>query len=248
MAGISGTVLAYDGTNRYFENRNLSSGVSGGSSSGGSLILDQDNSAGGSNSAFNKVYLSQTFVCGRTGYLKSVELYVATADIKTLSDITVKIETTTHDGKPSGIVLATATIPGFDNSNFAWKNATFSNPPHLTAGTKYAIVIEPSMGEIYRFEENTDGYANGEVGTSKDGSNWSMDPSYDLLFKTWMEVEQNNGGGNSIQLPSPPLPPIPPGNAVSTCTRNVLIRHPVLDGDHYIYVYEPAQMLSLIHI
>ena len=85
------------------------------------------------------------------------------------------------------------------------------------------------------------------MGTSTDGNKWIMNPSHDLLFKTWMEVEQNNGGGNSIQLPSPPLPPIPPGNAVSTCTRNVLIRHPVLDGDHYIYVYEPAQMTVRIY-
>ena len=70
---------------------------------------------------------------------------------------------------------------------------------------------------------------------------WTMDTSKDLLFKTWMNVtvQENNNENNKINLPSPP---ISYEDVVSTCTRNVLIRHAIPDDDHYTYVYEPAQM------
>ncbi|MCD6237519.1 MAG: hypothetical protein J7K13_06180 [Thermoplasmata archaeon] len=235
ITGNNGTVLAYDSTNKYFKNGDVGST----SSSNTITVLDQSNTNGaGDEIGSYGQYLAQTFTCGQSGNLKSVELHVR--NVKADEDITVKIKAV-QNGKPSGDPLATATIPKFSDTSFVWKNATFSNPPSLTEGTQYAIVIE-AISSRYAFEKNSNGYSSGEMGTSKDGSKWDMDPSSDLLFKTWMEVEQNNGGGSSMQLPSPPLPPIPPGNAVSTGTRNVLIRHPVPDEDHYIYVYEPAQM------
>jgi len=208
-------------------------------------VLDQNNSQNGAGVGIpNKGrYVAQIFTCEMSGYLDAVELRVRAAEIKDVRDIVVDIRTV-QNGKPSGDILASTTIPGFTDTAFEWKNATFDNPPELHTGEQYAIVIHPGLYEIYEFERNTDGYQNGTVETSVDGTVWTTYPSYDLLFKTWMRVQQQqNNNGNSNVIPHDYVS----GDVVSIYTRDVLIRRAELTDNGIIYTFEPARLTIRIY-
>src|SRR5262249_28975349 len=91
----------------------------------------------------NTSWAGQTFTPAVTGKLTKVDIDLFCASCTgTPPNITVSIRATTGATPlPTGSDLAVATIPGFTSASGGFFTATFSSPPTLTAGTRYAIVF-----------------------------------------------------------------------------------------------------------
>src|SRR5205085_10950428 len=121
-----------------------------------------------------------------TGKLTRMDLnFFCSSCSGTTPNITVSIRATSGS-TPTGSDLAAATIAGFSSAS-GYFTATFSSPPTLTAGTRYAVIFRavsnPSAG-TYAYVcscggsgyTNSNPYANGQIVTSStSGSSWSAD-------------------------------------------------------------------------
>ena len=144
----------------------------------------------------------QSFTIGKTGeninyYLNHVALNLrkdATSDPALL--YTVRVYAADSDHKPTGPVLGTGTINTWRaTTSFSWINSTMVNPPLLTAGTKYVIVLfknTPSAFNIRwgtRNNATTPGsasYIGGySVTSSNSGTTWSLATGIDCDFMVW---------------------------------------------------------------
>jgi hypothetical protein len=128
---------------------------------------------------------AQTFTAGISGSLEQVELYIAGS-----GDLTVKIETMVG-GLPSGVAIATATVPASSvPGSAAWVTVPLSASAPISAGTEYAIVLD-SLGIHYWWFGASDAggpYAAGASLVSYDaGSNWpAIAPDQDFMFRTFV--------------------------------------------------------------
>lgn len=110
--------------------------------------------------------------------------------------IKIGIQSTGLDGGPSGTYL-TSTL--FDTSDFPvfpaaaeWREIVFSMPVNVTAGIKYALIIDmftnpPSTSILFRVHINTGAYPGGEIWGGSPGYPWTklnfgLD---DAMFEIW---------------------------------------------------------------
>jgi hypothetical protein len=159
-----------------------------------SAALDQQNtSVSGSTVKIDHAdWSSQTFTAGITGQLSAVDVYIyCGACTGTTPNITVSIRATSAD-VPTGADLATATIPGFNSATASYRNAAFSSPPNLTAGTRYALVVrpvsDPSVGAYSTVVSSSNSYAAGRRLTSADGGATWTGTTRDAGFKTYVKL------------------------------------------------------------
>jgi uncharacterized repeat protein (TIGR01451 family) len=151
-------------------------------------------------------WAGQTFTAGVTGQLTRVDLdlfcFNAGNDCTGPSpNITVSIRATSGSpAVPTGADLATATIPGFTSAAGGYFSATFSSPPTLIAGTRYAVIFHAVSNQtapatyayVCSCTPDTNPYAPGQLATSTNsGSIWTADPiagGRDLGFKIFMQA------------------------------------------------------------
>lgn len=169
--------------------------------SGSSTIDKQNTSVTSSGFSFDNVnWAGQTFVPAVSGKLMRVDLALFCSGCTgTTSNITVSIRATSGS-VPTGADLAVTTA-GFSTSEGGYFSATFSSPPTLTAGTKYAIVFRAAnsiSAGTYAFfcscssngSSGTNPYTAGQfVTSSNSGGAWSADTTAggrDAGFRTYM--------------------------------------------------------------
>jgi hypothetical protein len=147
-------------------------------------------------------YIAQTFTAGVTGRLTGVN-----AAINTDGDpfpLRVAIRTTDANGDPTSVVLAETTLSR-PHSSDTDELIPFGQPPHVSAGVRYAIVVDfPGApqgnhdGSWFGFTDNP--YAFGEALASDDGgSTWFLigeeagwNP--DLGFRTHVDTGPSTPG------------------------------------------------------
>ena len=139
---------------------------------------------------------AQTFIPSISNILSKVRLGITRQDAQTAGTIT--IQTVNGSYKPTGTVLATATIADTAIPTVAsvsvLLDVTFSTPASLTSGTTYAIVYQfNNVDSTHRYNicnsYNTwDSYTRGTRWDSTDsGSTWAVKNSNcDMLFGTFM--------------------------------------------------------------
>jgi uncharacterized repeat protein (TIGR01451 family) len=156
-------------------------------------ILDQQNTnvAVFSVDFHTTKWIAQTFKPGVSGRLAQVDVDLfCDSCTGTTPDLTISIQSL-NTGNPSGIDLATATIPGFSSQTPTYYSAVFATPPQLSAGVSYAIVVRanavPSAGKYdVPMAFFTNPYANGfAMRSSNSGGSWEQLDA-DSGFKTYM--------------------------------------------------------------
>ncbi len=143
---------------------------------------------------------SQTFTAGTTGYLDQVDLFVQ-AQGTPPGNLTVRIETVVG-GAPSGVVLASATVPAESVPSSGvpgWVSVPLRPRAAISAGTQYAIVLSapttdcprpdgrPGPSRCYYGWGAGDGdpYPAGQALNSRDGgASWSVQGDLDQTFRT----------------------------------------------------------------
>jgi Carboxypeptidase regulatory-like domain/Bacterial Ig domain len=181
--------------------------------SGGETLDQQQTQTSGF--ALNTDYEAQTFKAGLTGQLTKAEVFLST---NTATPITVGIYNTSG-GAPTGSAIASTTIsPSATAQFFA---ATFSSPASVTAGTTYALVLFRSGGSSWIVCSNggnncTSTYANGNAYTSTNGTTWTVSPTKQTAFMTY--VSSSSGYASSGNLVSSLKDANPAGNAVANWT------------------------------
>jgi hypothetical protein len=136
----------------------------------------------------------QSFTAGLTGQLDQVDLPLSLVDNVLCSDDSVRVSITTFDvaGLPTGTILAAVTVPMAsiaDDDTF--KSFTFPSPAPVTAGTTYAILVEPlaegDNGCITWPLSDSDPYPRG-VALTRIGGLWEEFIGVDFVFKTYVAV------------------------------------------------------------
>ena len=151
----------------------------------------------------NTSWAGQTFTPTVTGQLKRVDVELFCSGCSGANpNITVSIRATTGATPvPTGGDIASTTLAGFnDGAAGGLKTVTFSSPPTLTAGNRYAFIFRATAARTgtYAFTcscvttgfSNTNPYANGQFVTSgNSGSTWAADTTVggrDLNFITYI--------------------------------------------------------------
>lgn len=134
--------------------------------------------------------LAQTFTAGLTGQLDRLTLG---ADTTSSARLRVTIESTTSTGLPSGSALST---PQTFTVSWAccrqFHDLTLNPTVGITAGTRYAIVVEVLLGTFTWYNSSSlDAYASGRAYI---GSTWLTGPTWgeDFAFKTWVAASTNS--------------------------------------------------------
>jgi hypothetical protein len=166
-------------------------------------------------------WLGQTFIPGVSGQLGKIDMALFCASCSGVDPaITVEIRTTTGSpALPTATVLATTTMPGFNNGASSTFTATFASPPTLTAGTTYAYtlrILTARTGTYAAvFGNGPTDYANGNrVVTTNSGGLWTVPTSTgtarDLVFTTYMKTGNAPSGDfvSSLKDSNPPFPTI----------------------------------------
>ncbi len=126
----------------------------------------------------------QTFTPSVTGQLVKADINLFCSGCTgTTPNLTLALRATSGN-LPTGADLASATITGFSSGAAVYYTGTFSSPPTLTAGTKYALVIRPTVNPspgtyaLTRSGTSTAGsdvYAGGtRVSGATSGTVWSI--------------------------------------------------------------------------
>ncbi len=84
--------------------------------------------------------LAQTVTSGADGRLTRVALHVA--NLLDPAELTVELQSLTSAGAPSGTVLATSGLNLPEPSPSRWVELSFANPPAVSRGDRYAIVVK----------------------------------------------------------------------------------------------------------
>ena len=144
----------------------------------------------------------QTFTPSITGNVPRIDVNMFCSGCTgTTPNLTLSIRATSSN-LPTGADIASATITGFNNGAAVFYTASFSTPPTLTAGTKYAIAIRPtanpSPGTYALTRSGTatagsDVYAGGtRVSGATSGTVWSIPltggVSTDAGFKVYVDT------------------------------------------------------------
>ena len=160
-----------------------------------------------SNSGFgftSTSWAGQTFTPAITGQLTRVDLDLFCSGCSgTNPNITVSIRATSGSpAVPTGPDLTTGTIVGFSSPAGIFYSASFTSPPTLTAGTRYAVIFRlvsnRTTGTQVYLVSSANPYANGQRVTSSDsGVNWTADTQSggrDLGFNTYIRGAFTSSG------------------------------------------------------
>jgi hypothetical protein len=128
--------------------------------------------------------IAQSFLAGRTGELTQVDLAASPAGDPPPIAISIR---PIDGGVPGTTVLGSGTYDGPGSSSTPVA-ITLTTPAPVTAGTEYAVVVDPVLcsEDFWNVSGNTTTpYADGTAFTSHDGVTWSADNA-DVLFRTWV--------------------------------------------------------------
>jgi hypothetical protein len=157
--------------------------------------------------------VAQTFTADKTGKLAKIVLCWGSLNIT--GSLTIQIQTTDIQGKPTGVVLETLVVPAEDIVWAGTVNHYLSGNTHVVSGTKYAIVIDSinisGNNDSYGFfwalvlyygkPSITDYYSNGEMLIYNNGT-WATTKNSDYIIPTYTLSEPPPAGWNSF------IPPI----------------------------------------
>jgi len=175
-------------------------------------VLDQQQTlaSGIQHQVYGSNYSAQTFQAGLSGELPTVKLYPV--KIGSPSNLIVEIQGVSG-GKPDGNILASEEISaGSIGGVGAEFTINFSTPTSIVSGTSYSIVVhQKADGGTYNvhyygfYGAGTDPYTNGDYCYSvNSGSSWTINSTYDLYFKTYVELipslDQEQAQQNSFQI------------------------------------------------
>jgi hypothetical protein len=151
-----------------------------------SPAIDQQNTTIGNSGVgiTTTTWGGQTFTPSVTGQLVKADINLFCSGCTgTTPNLTLSLRATSGN-LPTGADLASATITGFSSGAAVYYTGTFSSPPTLTAGTKYALVIRPTVNPspgtyaLTRSGTSTAGsdvYAGGtRVAGATSGTVWSI--------------------------------------------------------------------------
>jgi len=127
----------------------------------------------------------QTFKAGANYNINSVKLKLTNASVGT-GTLTIGIYAVSG-GEPSGAALTTGNMDLSTMSlGSAWYEITLSSPTALTSGAEYAIVASSAdNSENVSWLKSDGNYTNGKAGYARDGGEWLMSDTTDLLFETY---------------------------------------------------------------
>jgi hypothetical protein len=155
--------------------------------------VDQSYAASGTVDLIHDVITAaQTFTTSQTGLLTRVDLSIGRLD--TAGALVVTIQTTAG-GKPTGTILATATVAQAsvaDDGDLHSVSVALT-PTLSTAGTVYAVVLAapnaPADTAWFWATDSTNGYVGGTAleGDTKAGT-WTIHATDDRTFATWVDT------------------------------------------------------------
>ena len=127
---------------------------------------------------------AQSFTAGLSGDLDQVDFnFGPLAAGAPAVAVQIRTVTTTLGGDvPSGTVLATETVAPVTG----WNTVPFDPTVPLTAGTKYAIVLDANGGVAFWLGSTTDAYADGNPSANFLGIGWSAAAGCDQAFRTYV--------------------------------------------------------------
>ena len=160
----------------------------------------------------------QTFTPTVTGLLTRAELALFCSGCTgTTPNLTVSVRATSAN-VPTGADLGTGTITGFASGASQFYTVVFSTPASLTAGTKYAVIVRPTVAPsagtyaLTRSGSATTGenvYPNGDrVSSTDSGGTWTIPTTggivTDLGFRTYMTTPAGTFV-SSVKDSNPPM-------------------------------------------
>jgi hypothetical protein len=176
-------------------------------------FVDQQNSTLGNSGVgvTTTTWGGQTFTPSVTGTVPKIDLNMFCSGCTgTTPNLTLSIRATSSN-LPTGADIASATITGFNSGAAVFYTASFSTPPMLTAGTKYALAIRPTANPspgtyaLTRSGTSTlgaDVYAGGtRVSGATSGTVWSIPTTGGVTTDTGFKIYMDTGfamAGNLI--------------------------------------------------
>ncbi|MCM3871481.1 MAG: carboxypeptidase regulatory-like domain-containing protein [Pyrinomonadaceae bacterium] len=186
------------------------------------LAIDQQNTAGTTTGTGfgTPAWTGQTFTSAVNGQLVAADIQLFCNGCgATPPNLTLSVRNTAA-GLPTGVDLASVTIPGsaFASGASVTFTASFGSPATLTSGTQYALILRPvsvpTGSGYFWIRSSPSTYASGSRVLSADsGGTWSADTTRDYNFKTYMRGPYSPTSGNLVSNtrdanPSPGLTPI----------------------------------------
>ncbi|MCK4758391.1 MAG: hypothetical protein KAS67_08065, partial [Thermoplasmata archaeon] len=150
-------------------------------------LLDQSQTSGvNSYTMLESMWLAQTFKPGVTGGLSRISVRLAQGSASSLLYYSIWY---TNAGDPSSEMIGQWSNPiALNPTPGNWFEFSFTNPPYLSAGVQYAIMLHsnsPNSIEWMR-EASSDFYADGAAKYSNtDGASWNP-VNIDFQFSTYM--------------------------------------------------------------
>lgn len=167
--------------------------------------------------------LAQDFVVSSSSVaVTSVDLYLK--KVGTPSNITVRIKNTTLSGGvyyPGGTTIMSGTLSTSSlSTNYGWVNVAFTSPTTLTAGTRYALVLDAGTNASNYFTYGLSSY-NGTYGfkyyNAGGAGSWVNGNGGDFSFKLYL-------GGGYGQISGVTVGTGSTGNAHAHTVNNSTVR------------------------
>jgi hypothetical protein len=127
---------------------------------------------------------AQSFTAGRSGDLDQVDFNLGplAAGAPAVAVQIRTVTTTARGDVPSGTVLATETVAPATG----WNTVPFDPTVPVTAGTKYAIVLDANESVAFWLGSTTDAYAGGNPSADFLGIGWLAAAECDQAFRTYV--------------------------------------------------------------
>jgi hypothetical protein len=162
--------------------------------------LDQqqtDSSQPGGRAIYNMQSVGQSFTAGITGGLDQVDLHLGKQSATTTAPLIIEIRNMSG-GSPGPSVVASYSLPASAitaSTARGWVPILFTAPPHVNAGTQYAIVAyssTPSASGVYgwSYTDSTHVYAGGNsfsTPESPPSTVWGVGGD-DQTFRTYVDT------------------------------------------------------------
>ena len=161
----------------------------------GTLDQSVEPSSGAYYPSYTGQLMGQSFTAGMSGELSHVELSVtvpATPSVPFTLSLYQSVA-----GLPTGSALASVSVPA---SSFAvttnitptWVDFVFQAPASVTAGTQYVLVESLGGSGQYSIYQGVAGYSGGAA-IADMGAGWVIDPTSDLMFRTYVTPSSSSG-------------------------------------------------------
>lgn len=174
----------------------------------GPVVIDQDCS-GGSFSTWQDIGLTwwrmQIFKPS-TSTLPQVDFYTYKS-AGASSSLRIRVMAVDTNDNPTGTALFSADVPASSIPTSLGCVSIYPNLTNLTAGAKYAIVLNSTGSDNFGFGyTDSNPYANGyQRYSSNSGGSWTSESSRDLKFATY----KNGTGPTATPTPTPTATPTP---------------------------------------